>query len=108
MRFDERIYEAGSERLLEVIKQVEKNKKSVLLVGHNPGLEEFLYVLTGATDTMPTGTLSKIALGILTAILIFIAAGSLAGYWIGKMRREAEQRKPRLAYTRIDTRGAVV
>jgi len=63
LRFDERIYEAGSERLLQVIEQVEKSKKSVLLVGHNPGLEEFLYVLTGATDTMPTGTLSKIALG---------------------------------------------
>lgn len=62
LRFDERIYEAGAQKLLEVVKQVEKSKKSVLLVGHNPGLEEFLEVLTGATDSMPTGTLSKVVL----------------------------------------------
>jgi hypothetical protein len=41
--------------------------------------------------------MSKIVLGILTGILIFIAAGLLATYWVGKMRREMEQKKPRLA-----------
>jgi len=62
LRFDERIYEAGAQRLLEVVRQIEKSKKIVLLVGHNPGMEEFLTVLTGAVDTMPTGTLSKVVL----------------------------------------------
>jgi hypothetical protein len=51
--------------------------------------------------------MSKIALGILTAILIFIASGILAVYWLGKMRQDREQRKPRLAYTRLDDRGAI-
>jgi hypothetical protein len=41
--------------------------------------------------------MAKTALGILTGILIFIAAGILATYWIGKMRLEREQKKPRLA-----------
>lgn len=49
--------------------------------------------------------MSKVALGILTAILIFIAAGCLAVYWIAKMRHDMEQRKPRLVYTRADIRG---
>ncbi len=40
----------------------------------------------------------KTALGILTGILIFIAAGLLATYWVGKMRREMEDKKPRLAH----------
>src|SRR6266498_60290 len=62
LRFDERIYEAGAQRLLEVVRQIEKSKKIVLLVGHNPGMEEFLTMLTGAVDTMPTGTLSKVVL----------------------------------------------
>src|SRR6266480_3285688 len=62
LRFDERIYEASVQRLLEVVKQIEKSKKIVLLVGHNPGLEEFLTVLTGADETMPTGALSKVVL----------------------------------------------
>jgi phosphohistidine phosphatase len=62
LRFDERIYEAGPQRLLEVVRQIEKGKKTVLLVGHNPGLEEFLELLTGTVETMSTGTLAKIVL----------------------------------------------
>jgi phosphohistidine phosphatase len=62
MRFDERIYEAGPRQLLEVVRKIEKGKKSVLLVGHNPGLEEFLELLTGTAKTMPTATLSKVVL----------------------------------------------
>ena len=62
LRFDERIYEASAQRLLEVVRQLEKSKKTVLLVGHNPGLEDFLKMLTGAVELMPTGTLSKVAL----------------------------------------------
>jgi phosphohistidine phosphatase len=62
LRFDERIYEADPGRLLEVIKQIEKSKKTVLLVGHNPGLEELLKLLTGSDETMPTGALTKVVL----------------------------------------------
>ncbi|HEY8187740.1 MAG TPA: histidine phosphatase family protein [Pyrinomonadaceae bacterium] len=62
LRFDERIYEAGARRLLEVIRQIERSKKTVLLVGHNPGLEELLTMLTGAVEPLPTGALSKVAL----------------------------------------------
>ncbi len=40
----------------------------------------------------------KTALGILTGILIFIAAGLLANYWMGKMRRDIEEKKPRVAW----------
>jgi hypothetical protein len=40
---------------------------------------------------------SKVVLGILTGILIFIAAGILATYWVAKMRREMEQKRPQVA-----------
>jgi len=62
LRYDQRIYEAGPLRLLEVIVQIEKNKSRVLLVGHNPGMEELLQVLTGRTEHMATGALAKISL----------------------------------------------
>jgi phosphohistidine phosphatase len=62
VRFDERIYEAEVQRLLEIVKQIENTKKSVLLVGHNPGFEEFLEWLTGIFETMPTATLAKVVL----------------------------------------------
>ena len=53
--------------------------------------------------------MSKTVVGILTGILIFIAAGILAVYWIGIMRVEREQKKPRLARTqalRVESRMA--
>jgi phosphohistidine phosphatase len=60
--YDQRIYEAGSLRLLEVVSQIEEGRSSVLLVGHNPGIEELLQLLTGRLEHMATGTLVKIDL----------------------------------------------
>ena len=60
LRFDERIYGASLDQLLEVITQIDKDAQSALLVGHNPGLEELLHALTGKTETMPTAALAKI------------------------------------------------
>jgi phosphohistidine phosphatase len=63
VRFDQRIYEASFQQLLELVCEIEKEKNEVLLVGHNPGLEELLKRLTGRFETMGTSTLAKIALG---------------------------------------------
>jgi phosphohistidine phosphatase len=61
-RYDERIYEASAARLLEIISQIEENANIVLLVGHNPGLEELLARLTGESQNMPTAALASIIL----------------------------------------------
>ena len=60
VRYDQRIYEASPRQLLEVISEVEEDKIAVLLVGHNPGMEELLRALTGKGEPMATGTLAKI------------------------------------------------
>jgi len=62
LRYDQRIYEASPVQLLEVISQIEEDKKSALLVGHNPGLEDLLHVLTGHAEHMSTACLAKIDL----------------------------------------------
>ena len=62
LRFDQRIYEATSLVLNEVISQIEEDKSSVLLVGHNPGMESLLEMLTGQAVNMATGTLARINL----------------------------------------------
>jgi phosphohistidine phosphatase len=61
LRFDERIYEATTTRLLEVVSQFENEYKAVLLVGHNPGMQELLQLLTGQSEEYPTATITKIA-----------------------------------------------
>ncbi len=60
VRFDERIYEATMSQLLEVISQVDDDRESVLLVGHNPGIEDLLALLTGEHVHVTTATFAKI------------------------------------------------
>ncbi len=62
--FDERIYEASPQRLLKVASETGDDKMSLLLVGHNPGLEGFIKLLTGETKEMPTAALAVIYLKI--------------------------------------------
>ncbi|MCA1574451.1 MAG: histidine phosphatase family protein [Acidobacteria bacterium] len=62
LRFDQRVYEASPTRLLEITSQIEDDRKSVLLVGHNPGMEELLALLVGAEQHMPTASLAKVLL----------------------------------------------
>ena len=64
VRYDERIYEASALRLLEVVAQADESADTVLLVGHNPGLEELLLVLTGMPRLMPTAALARIDLDV--------------------------------------------
>lgn len=62
VRYDQRIYDASPPALIEVITQIEEDKKKVLLVGHNPGVEKLLEMLTGGIAHVATGTFAKIDL----------------------------------------------
>ena len=62
VRYDERIYEATVSELLEILAQIDNDRESVLLVGHNPGIEELLALLTGEQERMTTANFAKIKL----------------------------------------------
>jgi phosphohistidine phosphatase len=62
LRYDERIYEASTVRLFEIICGIDKPVNSVMLVGHNPGFEELVAVLTDENSRMKTATLAVIEL----------------------------------------------
>jgi phosphohistidine phosphatase len=64
VRFDERIYEAHTGRLLEVVSQLDEQVQSAMLVGHNPGFEELAEHLTGQVVQMPTATLVQVDLDV--------------------------------------------
>jgi phosphohistidine phosphatase len=64
LRFDERIYDATSARLAELVSQIEDAVGEALLIGHNPGFEELLERLTGEARRMATATLARITLDI--------------------------------------------
>lgn len=70
-RFDERIYLASLDALLELVRSSDDRVDSLLLVGHSPGLERLALHLAGTKDKMlrksveekyPTGALIEISL----------------------------------------------
>jgi phosphohistidine phosphatase len=59
---DERVYGASAQALLEVVREQPDDASTVALVGHNPGLEDLLGLLTGAYEPLPTSAVAVIDL----------------------------------------------
>jgi phosphohistidine phosphatase len=80
---DPRLYHAGATEILAVLRSaVEDSVATVMIVGHNPGLEDLVARLTGEPEGLPTAALAQIALPIdhwpdLTAS----THGTLVGLW---------------------------
>jgi phosphohistidine phosphatase len=62
--YDERIYEADAAALLEVVRQAAESADALMLVGHNPGMEGLLELLTGERQEMPTAALACVSLDV--------------------------------------------
>src|ERR1044072_1859088 len=60
--YDERIYEADAARLVEVVSQAGESADALMLVGHNPGMEELLTLLTGEERRIATAALACLPL----------------------------------------------
>ena len=89
LRFDDRIYDAGVMRLLEVISQIDDDRNTVLMVGHNPGMEELLGLLSDQFEHMATGTLAKINLNGASWSKVVKEKGTVD--WIVKPKELAEE-----------------
>jgi phosphohistidine phosphatase len=60
--FYDRIYEASAEQLIEVVSEAAGDAELILVVGHNPGLQELIFLLTGVSATVTPATLARIDL----------------------------------------------
>jgi phosphohistidine phosphatase len=70
-RIEPRLYAAPAERILYLVRETGPEIQSLMLVGHNPGLEDIARILTGSGETdalirfggaMPTASLAVIDL----------------------------------------------
>lgn len=77
LQFDSQIYEARVNNLIDVISKTPAICEVLLLVGHNPGLENLVEYLTGEAREMPTAALAEIALEINHWSTIKAGQGSL-------------------------------
>lgn len=78
IEYDERIYEASPRTLLSVITGISDEYGSALLVGHNPGLEGLIGLLSGEIAEMPTAALARIEMEIGSWQDAGASAGNLA------------------------------
>ncbi|WP_374943674.1 histidine phosphatase family protein [Sphingomonas sp.] len=65
--WDKRLYLAAASTLLDVVHELAPEHDRVLLVGHNPGLEDLVLLLAAdageAADKYPTATLAELTIG---------------------------------------------
>lgn len=69
IHFDKRLYLAEAQTLVEVLQESPPSAQRIMLVGHNPGLEELLRLLvdhpipeTADAKLLPTATLARLAI----------------------------------------------
>jgi phosphohistidine phosphatase len=61
-REEERVYAASPRELLDVVRGIEERHATVVLVGHNPGVEDLVEQLTGEWVSMVTSALAVVDL----------------------------------------------
>lgn len=64
VRYDPALYAATTERLLAVVRALPDEHETVLLVGHNPSMEELTELLCGESPAYPTAALGTLALDV--------------------------------------------
>ena len=82
---DRRLYLAGPADILSLLRTVGEKAETVMIVGHNPGLEELVAQLTGDWQDLPTAALAQIVLPIdRWRDLSLSSRGTLVGHWVPK------------------------
>ena len=79
---DPHLYMACPADILSLLRMVQENAETVMIVGHNPGLEELVEQLTGERQDLPTAALAQIVLPIdQWRDLKLSTRGTLLGHW---------------------------
>ena len=79
---DPHLYLACPADILSLLPTVRENAETVMIVGHNPGLEKLVEQLTGERPDLPTAALAQIALPIdQWRDLKLSTRGTLVGLW---------------------------
>jgi phosphohistidine phosphatase len=79
---DRRLYMAGPADILSLLRTVPEEAETVMIVGHNPGLEELVARLTGERQDLPTAALAQIVLPVdRWRALTLSTRGTLVGHW---------------------------
>lgn len=59
--YSEALYMAEPAIILKTIKEHAKKQKTVMVIGHNPGLEALLQILTDKVESLPTASIAYLS-----------------------------------------------
>ena len=80
--YERDLYAAWPEAYIETLSLTPDTFDTVMVVGHNPGLEDLLEILTGEMESMPTAALALVSLPIENwRDLSFETNGELSNLW---------------------------
>lgn len=89
IRLEEGLYLAEPARYLALLRRLADGYGRVLAVGHNPGMEEMVELLSGRWERMPTGAIAHFQLPIQSwAKLSDEMGGTLLNVWVPKETSE--------------------
>lgn len=74
---------------MNILKDIKEKYQSVLIVGHNPGLEAYLQIIDGEIESLPTAGLGHLVLAVDDWEAITLETmGDLVGFWKPKDLRD--------------------
>lgn len=59
--FDERVYDATAHELLSLVRELPVTAMTAAIVGHNPGLEDLVHLLTGESVELKTSAVALLS-----------------------------------------------
>lgn len=82
IRVSRDLYAAGPEAFFEALEALTDDYNTVLVVGHNPGMEELLEELTDEAQSMPTAALAHVELDIDQWVDLEESSSRLVNLWL--------------------------
>lgn len=87
--FSDELYMGEPSDIVDALKNLNDDYNSVLIVGHNPGLEAYLQIVDGEIEALPTAGLGQLVLVLdRWEDLSFDTMGDLVGFWTPKSLSE--------------------
>jgi len=89
--FSDALYMGEPRDILAALENLNDDYNSVMIVGHNPGLEAYLQIIDGEIEALPTAGLGQLVLVLdRWHDLSFDTMGDLVGFWTPKSLSEDE------------------